>query len=109
MYLSRVVLGLSYPEVGVAFGRDHTTVMSACKRIAAQRAKDPRFDTLVATLQASAARMNVPVVQPEGTSVHFPDKVWEELKKTRDSGMFGDDINEVIVRLVSLKLHEMNR
>ena len=33
MYLAVRLLGCSYPEVGRAFGRDHTTVMYACKKI----------------------------------------------------------------------------
>ena len=33
MYLSRNMLDCSFPEIGRAFSRDHTTVMSACSRI----------------------------------------------------------------------------
>lgn len=33
MYLSVRLLGCSYPEVGRAFGRDHSTVMYACKKL----------------------------------------------------------------------------
>lgn len=33
MYLSVRLLGCSYPEVGRAFGRDHTTVYYACKKL----------------------------------------------------------------------------
>lgn len=33
MYLSVRLLGCSYPEVGRAFGRDHTTVMYAVKKL----------------------------------------------------------------------------
>lgn len=33
MYLSVKLLGCSYPEVGRAFGRDHTTVMYAVKKL----------------------------------------------------------------------------
>jgi chromosomal replication initiator protein len=33
MYLSVRLLGCSYPEVGRAFGRDHTSVMYACKKL----------------------------------------------------------------------------
>jgi len=33
MYLSIKLLGCSYPEVGRAFGRDHTTVYYACKKL----------------------------------------------------------------------------
>lgn len=33
MYLSVRLLGCSYPEVGRAFGRDHSTVYYACKKL----------------------------------------------------------------------------
>jgi len=33
MYLARTLLAHSYPEIGRAFGRDHTTVIAACQRI----------------------------------------------------------------------------
>ncbi len=33
MYLAREVLGESYPRIGDEFGRDHTTVMSAVKKV----------------------------------------------------------------------------
>jgi chromosomal replication initiation ATPase DnaA len=33
MYLSVRLLGCSYPEVGRAFGRDHSTVYYACRKL----------------------------------------------------------------------------
>lgn len=33
MYLSIKLLGMSYPEVGRLFSRDHTTVLRACKKV----------------------------------------------------------------------------
>jgi chromosomal replication initiator protein len=42
MYLCKQRLKCSFPELGRAFGnRDHTTVMSACRKIEAQREDDP--------------------------------------------------------------------
>ncbi|UJW85493.1 helix-turn-helix domain-containing protein [Devosia sp. SL43] len=43
MYLSHVILGCSLAEVGVAFGRDRTTVSYACALIEDMR-DDPVFD-----------------------------------------------------------------
>jgi chromosomal replication initiator protein len=43
MYLCRQRLKCSFPELGRAFGnRDHTTVMSAVRRVEAMRQKDPQ-------------------------------------------------------------------
>ena len=33
MYLAREVLGESYPQIGEVFGRDHSTVMSAVRKV----------------------------------------------------------------------------
>jgi chromosomal replication initiator protein len=33
MYLARELVGLSLPRIGAAFGRDHTTVLHACRKI----------------------------------------------------------------------------
>jgi chromosomal replication initiator protein len=44
MYLCRQRLQCSFPEIGRAFnGRDHTTVMSAVRKVEAQREKDPEI------------------------------------------------------------------
>ena len=43
MYLCRQRLKCSFPELGRAFGnRDHTTVMSAVRKVEALRARDPQ-------------------------------------------------------------------
>ncbi|MBA4190113.1 MAG: hypothetical protein C0467_19185 [Planctomycetaceae bacterium] len=33
MYLARELVGMSLPRIGAAFGRDHTTVLHACRKI----------------------------------------------------------------------------
>jgi chromosomal replication initiator protein len=35
MYLARELAGLSLPRIGAAFGRDHTTVLHACRKVEA--------------------------------------------------------------------------
>ena len=45
MALSRELTGDSYPDIGQSFGgRDHTTVMHGCDKVAQLRAIDPTFD-----------------------------------------------------------------
>ena len=41
MYVLRELAGMSYPAIGAALGRDHTTVMSAVERVVAKMADQP--------------------------------------------------------------------
>lgn len=51
MYLSRQLIKLSFPEIGRRFGRDHSTVMTAVKRVPDLMAKDADFRRLVEILE----------------------------------------------------------
>lgn len=52
MYLSRELSGASFPEIGMRFGgRDHSTVISACRRIESISGDDPDFRETVAALR----------------------------------------------------------
>lgn len=43
MFLARELTGLSYPRLAAAFGRDHTTVLHACRKVEAETAADVAF------------------------------------------------------------------
>lgn len=51
MYLARHITASSYPKLGVAFSRDHTTVIGAVKHIARVIRTDPPVATLVIKLR----------------------------------------------------------
>lgn len=55
MYLAHVAFGLSFTEVGRAFGRDRTTAAYACRRIEDRRA-DMGLDTALAELEHALRR-----------------------------------------------------
>lgn len=56
MYLCRQRLKCSFPELGRAFGnRDHTTVMSAVRRVEALRAKDPQVNAHLEAIEQRLA------------------------------------------------------
>ena len=48
--LARRCTWLSYPEIGMVLGRDHTTVMALCKSAERQCTTDPWFSAAVAEL-----------------------------------------------------------
>lgn len=58
MYLASNVLLRSSPAIGRAFGgRDHTTVLQACRKIARLISEDPSFAAEVETLRCELAAM----------------------------------------------------
>ncbi len=55
MYLCRTVAGASLPEVGKAFGgKDHTTVLHACRQVEERRAADLKLDAEIESLAKAA-------------------------------------------------------
>lgn len=58
MYLSHVVFGLSYSQIGRIFRRDRTTVAHACRLIEGRR-DDPRFDRMLCAMEALCSRQAV--------------------------------------------------
>jgi chromosomal replication initiator protein len=59
MYLCKQRLKCSFPEIGRAFGnRDHTTVMSAVRKIEAQRESDPQVRAHLEALERKLAEGN---------------------------------------------------
>jgi chromosomal replication initiator protein len=49
-WVMRKRTGLSYPELALILNRDHTTLISSCKRIDFLRAKDPALFRITAEL-----------------------------------------------------------
>jgi chromosomal replication initiator protein len=52
MYLARETCGLSLPRLGTAFGRDHTTVLHACRKVELEIGSDVQLAGLVEQLLA---------------------------------------------------------
>lgn len=51
MYLSRQLTSMSYPEIGSRFGgKDHSTIISAVKKIEKKSAEDPGLRSVISTL-----------------------------------------------------------
>jgi chromosomal replication initiator protein len=52
MYLSRKLCKASFPEIGQKFGgKDHTTVMSACRRVEGLLVEDPKVRSMVQEIE----------------------------------------------------------
>lgn len=57
-WLARVEFGFSYPELGLSFGRDHSTIMHGCGVVERLVLEDPGFAALVRSLRSRVG--NVP-------------------------------------------------
>jgi chromosomal replication initiator protein len=55
MFLAREACGLSFPRLAAAFGRDHTTVLHAVRKVEADLAADERLSAVVRRLRAEVA------------------------------------------------------
>lgn len=55
MYLARVALRLGTRQIARAFGRDHATVLHACRRVEEAR-EDPAFDRSLEWLEIQLRR-----------------------------------------------------
>ncbi len=51
MYLARELTGLSLPRLGAAFGRDHTTVLHSCRKVAEEVKSDAALAKRVSDLR----------------------------------------------------------
>lgn len=67
MYLARVLLGMSFPQIGMRFGgKDHSTVIHACKRVRAADLPDHQLRELHGLHAALTAGLTV---RPAGPTV----------------------------------------
>jgi chromosomal replication initiator protein len=55
MYLCKQKLPVSFPEVGRAFGKDHTTVMSAVRKVESLREQDPQVRAQLEAIEKKLA------------------------------------------------------
>ncbi|HEX5509081.1 MAG TPA: helix-turn-helix domain-containing protein, partial [Pseudolabrys sp.] len=66
MYLTHIVLGQNYSDVGRLFGRDRTTAKHACYLIE-ERRDDPATDALLQSLEDACAELACGFLNQVGT------------------------------------------
>ncbi|MBZ6377361.1 MULTISPECIES: helix-turn-helix domain-containing protein [Pacificimonas] len=62
-WLARRLTAYSYPQIGRALGRDHTTIMSAVRKVDDRRASDPAYTRMTERLLDQARCL---LADPEG-------------------------------------------
>ena len=61
MYLCRELTGSSFPEIGLRFGgKDHSTVINACKRMTSISAEDPQLKATIEQLREQLTGTSAP-------------------------------------------------
>ena len=58
MYLCRKLLGESFPKIGIEFGgKDHTTVMHSCDKIAKERKNNATLDKTIEKIEQDIGKV----------------------------------------------------
>lgn len=106
MWLVRNIYNYSFPEIGKAFDRDHTTVMHSCRAVDIRIGTNAEYRDTINGLRHRI--LSVPGTESVFKSgVTFPKAVWKELRLMRDSGMLGETVEDVIISLVSSRIYEL--
>lgn len=95
MYVARIAGDFSYPEIGIAFNRDHTTVMSACKRTARKMTEKAMFQKEVEGLVSEClglGRSGIPVNIRKELMALLQDKVKQ--------GIYGRSVEDIVDRIL---------
>lgn len=115
VYFVRERMGLSYPEIGRAFGgKDHTTVMSAHKSVKKHVLGQAVGDQMVRAYEVIKGLLDrrdrvlrdglcgneIFILADPGTLAR--------LRWLQTSGMFGDTLSEVAKKVLAQKLFEMD-
>jgi chromosomal replication initiator protein len=59
MYLAREITEYSTTEIGQEFGRDHSTVITTCRKIEAKMQSDPNFYSVIENLKRKVREFNI--------------------------------------------------
>lgn len=109
VWLVRAIYKYSFPEIGKAFDRDHTTILRTCRSVDERMGSDAKYKELIDRLHKEALNKPAAVSVFRNGDQRFPAAVWAELKRIKSSGMLGESIEEVIMNIVSMKVYEMGR
>ena len=96
MYVTRLAGGYSFPQIGEAFGgKDHTTVMSACRKMARRSAADPKFKDAVDELVN-----NVLGIGLAGGPVKIRSEILPLLQEQVALGIYGKSVEDLVDRIL---------
>ena len=97
IYVSQRAGDFSYSEIGDAFGRDHTSIMNACQRMAARTVKDKTFAQAIDLLVQQAISINHGT---PGAPVRVRTELLLLLKERVKLGIFGHSVEDIVDRIL---------
>ena len=110
MYLLRMLLEYSYSEIAAIMERvDHGTVMHACRRATERIARDAGYKSDIEVLRASVARRRREHTGTRELILELPAEVWLQLQSVHESGLFGPDVEDTALRLMSNEIFRLIR
>ncbi len=95
MYVARLAGDFSYPEIGAAFQRDHTTVMSAIKKAARQAASSPLYRDAIEQLQREVKGLGI-----DGDRVTIRREILVLLQAQVTRGIYGASVEDIVDRIL---------
>ncbi len=97
IYVSQLAGDFSYSEIGEAFGRNHTSIMNACQRMAARTVKDKAFAQAVDLLVQQAIGLNAGT---PGAPVRVRTELLHLIKERVKLGIFGASVEDIVDRIL---------
>lgn len=103
-YILREEFEYSYPEIGMATNRDHTTAMSSIPKLRQRLKSDPELKQAVDEVIAEIRKLRSAIQKTEVVCAGFPPRVHKRLQELLETGLYGADLGEVVERLVCQQL-----
>ena len=97
IYVSQLAGDFSYSEIGQAFGRDHTSIMNACQRMAARTVKDKAFAQAIDLLVQQAIGLSQAI---PGAPVRVRADLLLLIKERVKLGIFGSSVEDIVDRIL---------
>lgn len=104
MYVARLAGDFSYPEIGQAFGRDNTTVMSAIKKVARRAATNPLFQAELEKMQREVSGLGI-----EGDRVTIRHEILTLIQGQVKQGIYGATVEDIVDRILCAHFQRAER
>jgi hypothetical protein len=103
-YILREEFDYSFPEIGMAMNRDHTTAMSSIPKMKQRLEEDEEFKASVDEAIAEIHKLHRAVKKTEVVCAGFSPVVHKRLQQLLETGLYGSDLGDVVERLVCQQL-----